>query len=78
MFVELKSSFQRAILCVYHVKISFFLPVKARPKYIACIFTEFGHFLFCTPIANHTLLGQNSRFLISTSVLIHLNISILT
>ena len=28
MFVELKSSFQRAILCVYHVKIFFFAREK--------------------------------------------------
>ena len=35
-------------------------------------------FSCCTPTANRTLLGQNSTCLVSTSVLIHLNISILT
>ena len=32
MFVELKSSFQRAILCVYHVKISFFFARESETK----------------------------------------------
>ena len=80
MYIKYKSSFRREILCFYHVKIlSLAREKRARQTKIYNVrFHGVRSFSCRTPTVNHTLLGQNSTCLVSTSVLIHLNISILT
>ena len=80
MYIKYKGSLQREILRVYHVKILFLAREKRvrQTKIYRMHFHGVRPFSCCTPTANRTLLGQNSTCLVSTSVLIHLNISILT
>ena len=80
MYIKYKSSFRREILCFYHVKIlSLAREKQARQTKINSVhFHGVLPVSCCTPAANHTLLGQNSTCSVSTSVLIHLNISIFT
>ena len=77
--LKYKSSFQRAILRFYHVKtLSLARQKRTRQTKISSVHFHGVRSFSCCTLTVILLLGQNSTCLVSTSVLIHLNISILT
>ena len=79
MYIKYESSFQRAIIRFYHVKtLSLARQKQARQTKIYSVHFHGVRSFSCCTLTVLLFLGQNSTCLVSTSVLIHLNISILT